>query len=488
MAKTSVKKNFLYQAFYEVLIVLLPLLTSPYVSRVLGASNIGIYSYTYTIANYFVLFAALGIKNYGNREISRNRDDPKKLNETFSSILIAHLLVSGVVALCYIIYLTVIVSPAYRLYAFIQSFYILGAVLDISWLFFGMEQFKVTVTRNSAIKILSAAAIFVFVNHPGDLWKYVFILGFANLAGHIYLWAFSKKYVKFCRVKLQMVFSHLPQMAFLFIPTIAISLYNYMDKIMLGSMSGNVQLGFYENTEKITFVASSVIGSVGTVMLPRMSNLVSKGETERGKRLISDSMEIVLCLSAAMAFGIAGVASNFAPLFWGKEFAACAPLLAILSIILPIKGYASVLRTQYLIPNRLDKEYTLSVVVGAILNFAVNYSLIPSMHALGAVIGTVVAEIAVCLVQMYFCAKALPVFSYLRTGMVYALFGAVMMAFTWFVQMQFGKDWYVLVLQICGGAFVFILFCCIYFIATKNPLFFSLLGDLKKKLKKGRSA
>lgn len=481
MTKSNIKKNLLYQALYEILIVLLPLLTSPYVSRVLGAYNIGVYSYTYAVANYFVLFAALGIKNYGNREISRNRDDQKKLDETFSSILIMHLITAGLVALAYAGYLCLIVSSEYRLYAFIQSFYVIGAVLDISWLFFGVEQFKVTVTRNSAIKIFSALAVFLFVNQPEDLWKYVFILGFSNFSGQLYLWFFSKRYVKFCHVSLDKVFSHLPQMTILFIPTIAISLYNYMDKIMLGMISGNAQLGFYENTEKITFVASSVIGSVGTVMLPRMSNLVSKGEIEQGKKLIKNSMEMVLCLSCAMAFGIAGVSSNFTPLFWGENFAACAPLLAVLSIILPIKGYASVLRTQYLIPNKLDKEYTLSVVLGAALNFFVNYALIPSMQAMGAVIGTVVAELAVCLVQLHFCAKELPVFVYLRTGVIYMAFGIVMMGFTRFIEMWLGKGISVLILQIFGGALIYTLLCLTYFVTTKNQLFFDTMQGIQSK-------
>jgi O-antigen/teichoic acid export membrane protein len=480
----SIKKNFIYQAFYEILVVIMPLLTSPYVSRVLGASNIGTYSYTYTIASYFVLFSALGIKNYGNREISRNRDDKKSLNETFSGILFLHFIVSGIVVIAYAIYVAFIVSPEYRLYSIIQGLYVVTAFFDISWLFFGLEKFKVTVTRNSAIKILSAVAIFLFVNKSDDLWKYVTILAVANFLGQAYLWIYAGKYVKICKVTKQQIFCHLPQMLVLFIPTIAISLYNYMDKIMVGIISNKTQLGFYENSEKIIFIATSVIGSVGTVMLPRMSNMAARGEVEKGKRYIADSMQVVICMSCAMAFGIVGISEVFAPIFWGKEFSECAVLIALLSIVLPIKGFANVLRTQYLIPNKMDKAYTISVCTGAVVNLIANFILIPLISAAGAVVGTIIAELSVCLVQMYYCSKPLPLGSYLKSGAVYFLFGAVMCVIIRQMGVLMGLHVYTIVVQVVTGVVLFGAMCLVYFIRTKNRLFFDSFNNLKKKFKK----
>lgn len=467
--KQSIKKNFLYQAFYEILVLVLPLLTSPYVSRVLGASNIGIYSYTYTIANYFVLFAALGIKNYGNREISRNKDNKKLLNKTFSSILFLHFIVSAIALVAYIIYY-LIAKPEYKLYILIQSLYVITAFFDISWFFFGMELFKITVTRNTVIKILSVICIFTFVRDTADLWKYVLILALSNFVGQIYLWFKLKPLVSIVRVEKVEILRHLPQMSILFIPTIAVSLYNYMDKVMLGAMSGTIELGFYENAFKITTIGSTVVGSVGTVMLPKMSNLIANGRTEESRKYISVSMEFVMIMAYAMAFGIAAVADVFSPVFWGKEFSECGPLLLLMGIVIPIKGFANVLRTQYLIPNRRDKEYTISLCCGALCNLIANFILIPSMNAIGAAVATVLAEVSVCLVQAIFTAKELDVINYTIKTVPYLIIGLIMFIVVRCFASRMLVDMATLIILVVIGASIYLCLVLIYLVITKNQI------------------
>ena len=142
----SIKKNFAYQSAYQILLIILPFITSPYVSRVLGPEKTGIYSFTYSVANYFVLFAMLGINNYGNRAIAMVRNDREKLNRTFSSIFTLHFLLSLAVAVAYFLY--VLIFPVkYKVYALIQSLFVISAMFDINWFFFGIEEFRVTFTR-----------------------------------------------------------------------------------------------------------------------------------------------------------------------------------------------------------------------------------------------------------------------------------------------------------------------------------------------------
>ncbi len=424
MEKNSVKTNFIFQASYEILLMVLPLITSPYVSRRLGASNIGIYSYTFTVTYYFTLVAMLGIKNYGNREISRCRDNKEQLNQTFSSIVFLHMIISLIVIFAFGIY-CIIWESEYRLYYIIQSLYLFGTLFDISWFFFGLELFKTTVIRNVAIKILSVIFIFLFVRNPSDLWIYILILAIASFTSQTYLWFRIKPLVKIVKVSTSDMVKHLPQMLLLFIPTIAVSLYNYMDKIMLGIMVGKTQLGFYENAFKITSVCSSVIGSVGTVMLPRMSNVIAKGDEEKSKKYIELSIISVVMMGAAMAFGISGIANNFAPIFWGEEFAPCGPLLSLLAAYLPIQAFASVLRTQYLIPNGWDRQYTISLCVGAGCNLLFNYLLIPIYQAMGAVMGTIIAETSVCFVQALYLRNHLPIREYILKSVPYLAIGGV---------------------------------------------------------------
>jgi len=393
-----------------------------------------------------------------------------------------HFIIAGVVILVYAIYIGWIISPEYRLFSVIQGLYVVTAFFDISWLFFGLEKFSITVVRNAVIKIFTAVVIFVFVKNETDLWKYILILALANFVGQSYLWLYAHKYVKFCKVRKDIIFSHLPQMLILFIPTIAVSLYNYMDKIMVGAISGTEQLGYFENSEKIIFIASNVIGSLGTVMLPRMSNIIAKKEIEKTKKYISYSMQIVLCISCAMAFGFAGIATEFSVLFWGKKFSACGDLILLLAVVLPIKGYANVLRTQYLIPNKMDKVYTMTVCVGAAINLAANYILIPRMHAVGAAIGTILAELFVCLAQIYFCKKQLPVFSYLKSGSVYLGAGVLMFFVMRLISFQPGIHIATLIIQIVTGAITYLIVCIVYFVKTKNELFCNTIRGLKKKI------
>lgn len=480
----SIKKNFIYQVSYELLVILLPIITSPYVSRVLGANNLGIYSYTYTIANYFVLFAALGIKNYGNREISRVRDNQEKLNVTYSGILFLHLIVSGVVIICYVLYVLFICDEKYRIYSAIQGIYVLTAFFDISWLFFGLEKFKITVTRNTVIKLLSVICIFLFVRNRNNLLIYTLILAVGNLIGQIYLWVYVKKYVKLRIVGSKEIFRHLPQLLILFIPAIAISVYNYMDKIMVGNMSGNTQLGYYENAEKIVFVASSVIGSVGTVMLPRMSNIVAKGDISTRNRYLYDSMKIVSCISVALAFGIVAVASVFSVVFWGEDFSDCALLLILLAVMLPIKGFANVLRTQYLIPSKLDKAYTLSVCTGAAVNLICNFVFIPVFSAAGAAIGTIFAELTVCFVQAVYCSKELDIIKYLKVSMVYIIPGAVMFMIVFFLGRVMHTTIFTLVIQILVGIVIYSVLVLLYVLISKDELYYKYWNMAMKKIKK----
>ena len=163
-----IKQNYLYNVIYQLLLVLLPLLTAPYISRVLGTEGVGIYSYTYSIAYYFVLFAMLGINNYGNRAIAKVKDNSEELNRTFSSLLIFHIYISILTTIAYVFYCIFLVKDNTYI-AILQVLYVLSGIFDINWFYFGMEKFKLTVTRNTIIKLLSVIAIFLFVKNENDL-------------------------------------------------------------------------------------------------------------------------------------------------------------------------------------------------------------------------------------------------------------------------------------------------------------------------------
>ena len=219
---SKLAKNFIYNIIYQVLILILPLISAPYISRILGAEGIGTYSYTYSIVSYFVMFAMLGINNYGNRLIAQTRDDKEKLSINFWSLYILEFIITAIVLIAYIIFITFIIKEDKLMYI-LQFGYILSSFFDINWFFFGIEEFKITVTRNTIIKILSFVLLFIFVKTKSDIYIYTIILVISNFISNIVLWPFIFKRIKKVKISFKDIFKHLKPCIILFIPVIAVS-------------------------------------------------------------------------------------------------------------------------------------------------------------------------------------------------------------------------------------------------------------------------
>lgn len=422
---SNVKKNFIYNIMYQILVMILPLITAPYIARILGTEGVGIYSYTYSVAYYFVLFAMLGLNNYGNRQVAKVRDDKDKLSKTFISIYCMQLITSAIMIFCYIIYLRFFIKENLNI-AIIQIIYLISTAFDINWFFFGLEKFKLTVTRNTIIKILTVICVFIFVKTRDDLYKYTLIMSIGTLISQLMIWPFVKKSVKFVKISIKDIFKHIKPCLILFIPVIAVSLYKIMDKVMIGNMSTMEQVGLYENSEKIVNILTALITALGTVMLPKISNLLANGEKEKSKQYIEKSMEFTIISSVAFTFGLMAIAKPFAPLFFGEEFKDAGIIIQYLAITTIFVAIANVIRTQYLIPNEKDKTFIISVSLGALVNIVFNLLLIPKYQALGAVIGTILAEFSVMIYQIMDVRKELPVFKYLKDNFKYFVLGIIM--------------------------------------------------------------
>ena len=312
----------MYNVVYQILLIILPLITTPYISRVLGSEGLGTYTYTYTIANYFMLAAMLGVKNYGNRSVAAVRENRTVLSRVFWEIYGLQFLCSALALIVYICY-ALTEDSVYRLVALIQGIYVFSGMLDISWLFFGVEKFKITFTRNNVNRVIDIRFVFIFLKERSDLWKYALIMTLGTLCSQGYLWLYVRKLVDWYRPKLCALKKHIIPELILFIPIIAVSLYTMMDKVMLGQMSTMSEVGYYEGASKILNIPTGVITALGTVMLPRMSNLAAKGKTRESGQYIRQSMIFAMFLAAGMMFGIAGIAEDFVPLFLGEEYEKC---------------------------------------------------------------------------------------------------------------------------------------------------------------------
>lgn len=402
MQKKSVTKNYMYNLIYQVLVLILPLVTTPYISRVLGAENIGIYSYTTSISAYFILFGSLGVALYGQREIAYKQGNKKDYSKTFWEIVIFRAITIFISII--IFYLTFARGDnEYSIYYKILILEIIGNCIDITWFFQGLEDFKKAVIRNLIVKIVSIVCTFTFVKSSGDLWIYFMIYVSSILIGNGSLWLSIPKYIEKVNRSELKIARHLRPTIMLFIPQIAIQVYTVLDRTMIGAIiTDKSEVGYYDQSQKIIKMLLAVITSLGTVMLTRISNNLANGEKEKVKAYMKKSFRVVFMLSFPMIFGIFAVSGVFVPLFFGQGYERVIILMNVISPILLLIGLSNVTGTQYLLPTKRQREFSISVICGAIINFIMNISLIWNYGAVGASIGTVIAEFTVTAIQVYF--------------------------------------------------------------------------------------
>ena len=476
---SGIRKNIFYQSLYEITVLVLPFFTSPYISRIMGAGYLGIYSYTHSIAYYFHLFGMLGIKLYGNRSIAKVRNDKAELDRVFNELFGLHAVVSLCCFAAYLFYCFTI--SEYKLYALLQSASVLGSLFDVSWLFFGLEKFRTTTLRSILVKLASVACIFIFVKSADDFPIYVLIMAGGNLFNALFLFFLSFREVSYRFPPPSAFRKHIRPLLVLFIPILALSLFKYMDKIMLGALGDKAELGYYENAEKVLNIPLSVVFSFGSVMLPRISNLVAAENRSSVSRYLALSIKYMVGISFAMAFGMAAIAPVFAPVFWGRPFSRSGSLIALLSVSIPFSTAASIVRNQDMIPNGQDKYYSYSVVAGAVVNLVINYLLIPRYQATGVAVGTIAAEIVVCLSELWFVRGSGNYRRMLLAPMEFFIPGLIMFFVVRILGKLLGSHIYTLAVQLAAGVVVFFIAAYFAAFAVKDEETKDLLPRLLRK-------
>ena len=465
MKKNSqLKKNVLYNFIYQILILFLPFITAPYLARTIGPSGVGTYSFSQSIALYFTYITLLGLNNYGNRCIASVQDDKEKRSKIFCEIYLMQLIAFFISLIFYLVY--IVFFAIEKKAALIMTFWVISAGFDINWLFFGLEQFKLTVIRNAVIKVFSVILIFIFIKSPNDIYKYIAIMSISTLISQIALWPYLKRYITIIKVKIRDIKKHFKPNLRLFIPVIAVSIYKIMDKIMLGYLCNMTEVGLYENAEKIITMVESLIVAIGTVMLPRMTAIISNDKENKleGKMYLDIAMKVVIIYCVAAIFGLISIKDIFAKVYFGEGFEKTGILLGYLVITIIFFGCGNVLRTQYLIPKKLDKIFINSSIIGAIVNFIANSLLIPKYSSMGAAIGTITAEAFVCIYQFYKVKEKISLKRYIPTFLLSIILGLIMFGIIKIIPIN-GNEIVQLVSKVIIGAlsYIGIFFFCIRF-------------------------
>ncbi|NCB33741.1 MAG: hypothetical protein EOM64_07660, partial [Erysipelotrichia bacterium] len=420
-------RNYIYNIAYQLVKIILPLVLVPYLYRHVTAPVLGISDFAGSIINWFILFGILGVNTYGNRQIAKVRDSRQELNRTFWEILTMQIVDMLIASICYFVFVACTVKENILVYQ-LTGLTLIASMLDITWFYYGVEDFKKASIRNIIVKIIGVGLIFLFVKTPDDLWLYVVINSSSELIGQGIMFAQLHQYISFEKVSISDAFRHHFKATIqLFVPTIAISVYTLLDQTMLGYLYNEEHVTYYKTSMNFVKTFLYFITSIGTVMLPRVTNVFYNDENgrEKAQGLINTTMRIAMLMALPMCFGMMTIARGFiswyipsAPIVGDLILAGC-PIIIFISM-------SNVTGIQFMVPVGMYSHYSTSVIAGACINFCINLALIPHYGAYGAVIGSVIAELTVTLIQYFFIHKQVRLNFRNRSYLIYILGTAVM--------------------------------------------------------------
>jgi len=483
----SIKKNYFYNLIYQLFLVIVPILVTPYLARILNADGTGKYAYTYSYVTYFTLVASLGFGFYAQRLIARDRDDKHKQSVDFWEVVIARLIPSIITIIVYFVLTSLnVYGDAYNTLMIFQSFHLIAVIFDITFLLQGNEEFGKIALRNFIIKALSIASIFIFVKKYEDLWIYVLIQSLTILLSNISLWLYLPKMLDKVKLKELNIWRHFIPSIILFLPQIATSVYVVLDKTLIGLITHDDSFtGNYNNAQKLIQMSQTVITSLGAVFVSRNSALIKQGKMDHLKSNINIVIKFVFFVSIPMILGIIAVSDNLMPWYLGQNYGTentnqVIVLMKILSPIIVIIGLSNVFGLQLLIPLGKDIKFTLAVTTGSIVNLILNLILIPRIGAYGAAIGTICAELCVTIIMLCFVHKYFNLIKIILSSWKCIVAGVIMFVACYFEAKYFPSNWKYTALIIFTGISVYF----IILLLLREKMLTSSIKSVWNKLKK----
>lgn len=437
---SKIRINYIFSIMYQMLNIIVPLVTTPYVSRVLGVTGVGYNSYVASIVNYFSLFIILGTYTYGQREIGANQNNKIKYTTIFVNIVFLKIIL-GIIGIIAFLITIPLHDDKLKLLFLVRSLTLLANMIDVSWFFQGMENFQITATRQMLIRIIGAICVFTFVNSPEHLVLYAGIDAGLALIGNISVLPYLKKYISINDLKNNIKIKSNINLPFyfkgtvsLFIPQIATSLYMSLDKSMIGFFyKDGFESGYYEQATKIHTMGLALIVALTSVLIPRIALLYTKNNNKEMDDILSKGITYILFIGAPLAVGISAIGFNFLPWFLGEGFSKSSDILCITAFLILIMGLTNFWGYGYLVATAQNKIYTISVVGGTIINFLINCVLIPAAGAIGAASASVISEVCVLLFQMVYLKNRVKTFDYIYKGKQYIITAILMGVVVYFM-------------------------------------------------------
>ena len=394
----KVLKNYAYNLSYQLLVIILPIITTPYVTRAFSSTDLGTYGYFNSIVTYFILLATLGVANYGTKEISGHRKDIRKNFWGIYTLQFG----ATILSICLYILLCLSLSFMQNPVAYILGLGLVSKGMDISWLFQGLEDFRKITVRNITVKLVGVISIFLFVKSANDLYLYVFLLTIFELLGQFSMWLPAREFIGKPHFDWSYAKQHLKPVVLLFLPQIAISLYVTLDRTMLGALASTKDVGIYDQALKLVNILLTLVTSLGSVMLPRVANLLSTGDHKAVNKMHQMSFLIYNLVIFPIIAGMLIVNDDFVQFFLGQDFQDAKYAIAIMIFRMFFIGWTNIMGIQILIPHNKNKEFMISTTIPAIVSVGLNLLLLPKLGYIGAAIVSVLTEALVWAIQLYF--------------------------------------------------------------------------------------
>ena len=415
--------NIFYSCCSQLLSIIVPLITSPYLSRVLKPTSLGIYTYIDSVSQVFMMVGLIGLTNYGIREIAYCKNNKKNRSKVFYELMILR---SILFIISYILYYLFMNNSIYGRYSLLQIVWFAGSFLDVVWYFNGLEDFKTVVWRTFIVKVLTIILIMLFIKSPNHLELYIILMGLCQSLAALICYFNLKKEICFVNLKDLNIIKHLMPTLKIALPEIVTLIYYQMDKIMLEFLLKSPEIiAFYDLGQKIVRIPVTAITAISTVMLPRNSRYIIENDMVNLKNSIQIMVDFSIMLIIPMCFGLMAIAYGFVPWFYGEDYIMVAPIIITLCPVIIARGLSSISGSQYLIPSNNTVYLTVSSAFSAILNLVINYITIPIWGVYGAVLGTIMAEFSVTLIQFYYMRKKIQVDNMLKNFIKYSIFSIV---------------------------------------------------------------
>lgn len=423
----SIIKNYIFNSTYQILNVIVPIITTPYVSRVLQVENIGNISYTSSIVTYFGVLGLLGSGTYGQLKIARERDDKTLLSKSFLEIFSCRVFS---MTLSMILYTILVLSTKKYFELYLTLFlYLLAQLFDIGWFYQGLEKFKTIVIKSIFVKMITVILVFAFVKRKSDILLYVVIINGSILMGNLSLWISLRKNINFERHTQLNIIDNLKQSFIFFIPSIATIIFVSLDKCMIGWITGSAaENGYYEQANKIYSLIISFITSLTVVILPRLTYLwrdFKKNEKEI-KKVIAVSITFISLIAFPTSIGLYCVCPKFINIFLGDGYEKCIPIVKTFCFIIICTSFNSIISNQCIVASGRQGLYNKLVLISSCINILSNICLIPFLDAQGAVYASAISEFVLLCLLLIICRGMIDLKVYLLFSIKYMSFALLM--------------------------------------------------------------